>query len=133
MLRVGLPYSYGIKRVIPLISEYMARHADRVTVEVSLSNAMVDFVRQDFDMAVRIGTVADSRLVARPLGRTGRIVVATPSYLSKYGHPRQPSDLVRHQCIGMLLPDTGRCFALVVYAPTRDQLSEDRDSSGACP
>ncbi|CAN7656085.1 LysR family transcriptional regulator [Cupriavidus necator] len=123
VLRVSLPYSYGIKRVIPLISEYMARYGERVTVEVSLSNATVDFVRQDFDMAVRIGTVADSRLVARPLDQTGRIVVATPSYLSKYGHPRQPGDLVRHQCIGMLMPDTGRCLPWL-FRTEGDQLSE---------
>lgn len=110
ILRVSLPYSYGIKRLIPLIPQYMARFAEHVSMEVSLSNAAVDFVRQDFDMAVRIGNVADSRLVARPLENVRRVVVATPEYLRQHGRPREPGDLVRHQCIGMLMPDTGRCL-----------------------
>lgn len=110
VLRISLPYSYGIKCVIPVIGQYMARYGERVNVEVSLSNALVDFVRQDFDMAVRIGAVADSRLVARPLHETRRVVVATPAYLRRHGHPRKPGDLAGHQCIGMLLPDTGRCM-----------------------
>ena len=116
VLRVSLPYSYGIKRLIPLLPQYMARHGGQVSVEVSLSNATVDFVRQEFDMAVRIGTVADSRLVARPLHQTRPVVVATPAYLEQNGCPRQPADLARHRCIGMLLPDTGRCMPWVFGA-----------------
>lgn len=113
LLRVSLPYSYGIKRVIPLLPEFVDRHADQVRVTVSLSNANVDFVKQEFDMAVRLGHVADSRLVARPLHEAKFRTVASPHYLRRYGLPSRPEDLPRHSCLGLTLPDSGRTMPWV--------------------
>jgi DNA-binding transcriptional LysR family regulator len=82
-------------------------------VNVSLSNANVDFVKEEFDMAVRIGHVADSRLVARPLHKATFRVVASPHYLRRHGVPSRPEDLRRHSCLGLRLPDSGRTMPWV--------------------
>lgn len=108
LLRISLPYSYGIKRVIPLLPTFTERYAGQINVVVSLSNANVDFVKQDFDLAVRLGHVADSRLVARPLHSASFRVVASPRYLQRHGEPCHPQDLARHSCLGLVLPDSGR-------------------------
>ena len=113
LLRVSLPYSYGIKRVIPLLPEFVERHAGQIRVTVSLSNASVDFVKQEFDMAVRLGQVADSRLVARPLHDARFRIVASPRYLRKHGVPARPEDVHRHSCLGLMLPDSGRTMPWV--------------------
>jgi DNA-binding transcriptional LysR family regulator len=107
-LRLSLPASYGIVNIVPRIPRYLERYAQEVKVVVSLSNSITEFVTQGCDMAVRIGTVADSRVVARPLRDAHYCVVASPAYLRKHGVPRKPDDLRKHQCIHLMLPDTAR-------------------------
>ena len=87
VLRISLPYSYGIKRVIPLIPRYVERYMGHVKVEVSLSNALADFVKQDCDMAIRLGQIADSRLVVRRLHDAQLRLVASPAYLRRRAAP----------------------------------------------
>ncbi|CAB3742319.1 substrate binding domain-containing protein [Paraburkholderia rhynchosiae] len=108
VLRISLPYSYGIKRVIPLIPQYVERYMGHVKVEVSLSNALADFVKQDCDMAIRLGQIADSRLVVRRLHDAQLRLVASPAYLRRHAVPRSPDDLQQHGCLGLRLPDSGR-------------------------
>jgi DNA-binding transcriptional LysR family regulator len=79
-----------------------------VKVEVSLSNALADFVKQDCDMAIRLGQVADSRLVVRRLHDAQLRLVASPAYLRRRAAPRSPDDLYQHGCLGLRLPDSGR-------------------------
>ncbi|SAL65730.1 LysR family transcriptional regulator [Caballeronia humi] len=108
VLRISLPYSYGIKRVIPLIPQYVERCMGHVKVEVSLSNALADFVKQDCDMAIRLGQIADSRLVVRRLHDAQLRLVASPAYLRRRAVPRSPDDLQQHGCLGLRLPGSGR-------------------------
>ena len=108
VLRLSLPYSYGIKRVVPLVPRYVARYLGQVRVSVSLSNAAIDFVTQDFDMSIRLGEVSDSRLVARKLHESHFCVVASPAYLRQHGIPGRPDELRQHNCLGLLMPDSGR-------------------------
>ena len=107
-LRISLPFSYGIKRVIPLMPRYLEDHAGRLNVIVSLSNSKTDFISDNFDLSVRLGPVADSRLVARALHDAQFRVVASPQYLRQHGIPQRPDDLARHRCIDLILPDSGR-------------------------
>lgn len=107
-LRVSVPHSYGIKRLIPLIPRYVERYHGQVRVAVSLSNSLADFVTEDFDMAIRIGEVTDSRVVSRPLHEAALRVVASPTYLRRRGIPANPEDLRDHECLGLVLPDSGR-------------------------
>jgi DNA-binding transcriptional LysR family regulator len=108
VLRLSLPYSYGIKRVIPLVPRYVERYLGQVRVSVSLSNSTIDFVTQDFDMSIRLGEVSDSRLVARKLHESHSCVVASPAYLRQHGVPVRPDELRRHSCLGLLMTDSGR-------------------------
>jgi len=110
-LRVSLPFSYAIKRVIPLIPDFLERHSGKVRLFVGLSNSFVDFVADDFDAAIRLGPVADSRLVARPLHEARYRVVASPGYLRCHGTPQRPDHLLEHRCVDLVLPDTGRAIA----------------------
>ncbi len=109
-LRISLPNSYAIKRVIPLLPRFMERHQGRLKLVVDLSNALTDFVADGFDLAIRIGKVADSRLIARRLHGAQYVVVASPGYLKKFGGPQRPQDLYRHHCIDLVLPDTGKAI-----------------------
>ncbi len=110
-LRVSLPNSYAIKRVIPLLPRFLERHHGRLKLVVDLSNSVTDFVADGFDLAIRIGKVADSRLIARRLHTAQSVVVASPGYLKKFGAPQRPQDLYMHQCIDQVLPDTGKPMA----------------------
>lgn len=107
-LRISLPYSYGIKRLIPLLPHYVERYQGQVQLEVLLSNATVDFVKEEVDLAVRLGQIADSRLVVRPLHQAQARLVASRGYLQRHGTPHHPDQLRQHRCIAMRLPDCGR-------------------------
>ena len=98
LLRVTSTVALGRRCVGPLAAEFMREHPD-VTVQVSLSDALVDLIEEGFDCAVRIGGPADSRLVARRLGPNRRVLCATPDYLRRRGTPRVLEDLVDHDCI----------------------------------
>jgi DNA-binding transcriptional LysR family regulator len=108
VLRVSLPFSYAIKRVVPLMPRYLEGHVGKIKLFVGLSNALTDFAADDFDLSIRIGRVADSRLVARPLHEAQFRVVASPEYLSTHGTPERPDELIKHHSIDLVLPDTGR-------------------------
>jgi DNA-binding transcriptional LysR family regulator len=107
-LRVSLPFSYAIKRLVPLIPRFQERHPGKIRLCVSLSNELVDFAGDDFDLAIRLGRVADSGLVARRLHDAQFRVVASPQYLREHGSPQRPVDLREHRCIDLVLPATGR-------------------------
>ena len=107
-LRVSLPASYGILDIVPRIPQYVERHGHEVKVMVSLTNSIAQFVNESCDIAIRIGRVADSRVVARTLREAHYCVVAAPAYLREHGTPRKPDDLRSHRAIQLMLPDTGR-------------------------
>jgi DNA-binding transcriptional LysR family regulator len=107
-LRVSMTPSYGVVELLPRLARYLDRYQREVKVMASLSNSIAAFPTEGFDVAIRIGKVADSRLVARKLREAHVKVVASPSYLNRYGIPQQPEDLRQHQCIDLLLPDTNK-------------------------
>ena len=108
VLRLSLPYTYGVKRVLPLLPRYVERYLGQVKVEVSLSNAVIDFVAEEVDMSIRLGPVSGSGLVVRKLHDARACIVASPAYLRQHGVPRHPEDLRQHACLGLRMPDSGR-------------------------
>jgi DNA-binding transcriptional LysR family regulator len=82
----------------PIISEYLKRYPE-VRLELLCTARSVDLVEERFDVGIRAGTLADSTLVARSLGRVRWFLVATPAYLKKRGRPRSPEDLNKHDCL----------------------------------
>jgi DNA-binding transcriptional LysR family regulator len=82
----------------PIISEYLKRYPE-VRIELVSTTRAIDLVEERFDLGIRAGTLADSSLVARNLGRVGWFLVATPGYLKKRGRPRSPEDLAKHDVL----------------------------------
>lgn len=97
-LRVSLPDGFGRLWITPLIGEFLKAHP-LVTMEAEFSNRYVDVVGERFDLAVRLGELADSRLVARRLCGRQRVLCAAPDYLARHGTPRTPQDLAHHACL----------------------------------
>jgi DNA-binding transcriptional LysR family regulator len=97
-LVVSAPIGFGRLHVSPVMSEYLRRYAE-VSGELRLSDLMINLVEEGVDLAVRIGHLADSSLVARHVGEMQRIVVASPAYLKVHGEPKTPEAIRSHQTI----------------------------------
>jgi len=97
-LRVSMPSSFGRQHVSPVIGEFLRRYPG-VSVDLRLTDQMVDLVDAGIDVAIRIGVLKDSSLVARRLALNRRVLCASPAYLAARGTPHHPSDLARHECL----------------------------------
>lgn len=95
---VSAPSVFGRIHVAPLMSEFLAKHP-AVTGELMLGDRMTNLVEEGIDAAVRIGALEDSSNVARQVGATRRVLVASPQYLARRKKPRSPADLQRHDTI----------------------------------
>lgn len=97
-LRLALPDSFGRLWLAPMLNEFIAAHP-LITIEAEFSNRFVDLVGERFDLAVRLGELTDSRLVARRVCSRQRLMCASPDYLARHGVPRRPEDLALHSCL----------------------------------
>lgn len=97
-LRVSASLAHGRLVVVPLLRGFLALYPD-ILVDISLTDATIDLVEERADVAIRVGPLSDSGLVARRLGDSGRSIVAAPAYLDRHGTPVEPEDLLRHNCI----------------------------------
>jgi DNA-binding transcriptional LysR family regulator len=97
-LVVTAPATFGRIHVGPLIAAYLKRHTE-VSVELMLSDRVANLVEEGIDLAVRIGHLDDSTLIARRAGATRRVLVASPAYLARRGAPRRPDELRQHDTI----------------------------------
>lgn len=105
-LRMTASASFGRQYLSPLLPEFLARHP-KVRISVDLSDVMKDLVSSGFDLAIRIGALEDSTLVARKLAPNRRVLCASPAYLAKHGAPAAPADLASHECL-LLVGSQGR-------------------------
>ncbi|HET7204789.1 MAG TPA: LysR substrate-binding domain-containing protein [Steroidobacteraceae bacterium] len=99
-LRVTAPYSFAISRITPLFGEFQARYPE-VRVEMVLTNEPLDLIDKEIDVALRVGPLRDSNLVARRLAVFRSQVYASPRYLERHGEPVHPADLQHHRTLGM--------------------------------
>ena len=97
-VRLTASLAYGRLHVVPALADFTARYP-RILVDLKLSDQVVDVLGGQADVAIRFGQLADSRLTARRLGRTGRVVVAARAYLDRHGTPQVPEDLLAHNCL----------------------------------
>src|ERR1700709_959436 len=97
-LMVSAPVGFGRLHVSPVMSRYVMRYPE-VSGELRLSDRMINLVEDGVDLAIRIGHLADSSLVARGVGDVRRIVVASPDYLERRGEPKDPRDLAAHRIV----------------------------------
>jgi DNA-binding transcriptional LysR family regulator len=89
---------FGQQYISPLIPEFLALHPN-VKLSVDLNDETLDLVRSGFDLAIRIGELDDSSLVARKLAINRRVLCAAPKYLRQHGVPKTPADLEQHECL----------------------------------
>lgn len=97
-IRVSGAVTHGELLLAPLLRRFRAAHPG-LTIDLRLSDHFVDLVAQGIDLAVRIGRLDDSALMVRKLGTMRLLVVASPGYLERHGHPAAPDDLMDHACI----------------------------------
>lgn len=101
-MRVNVPVTFGLLHLAPLWPAFMALHP-RVTLEVTLSDRLVDLVDEGFDVAVRIARLQVSSLISRQLTTTRLILCASPDYLRRHGSPKHPAELADHAVIAYSL------------------------------
>ncbi len=94
-LKVTAPLTFGLRHMAPVVSAFCSANP-RVQLELDLNDRQVDLVEEGFDLAVRIGTLADSSLIARRLNRIRMLTVASPAYLTIHGEPTHPLQLEQH-------------------------------------
>lgn len=97
-LRISAPVSFGTLHLGPAIARFMTQCPD-VSIELDLSDRFVDIVGEGYDMAIRIGHLADSSLVARHIAPAQMVTCASPAYLKAHGEPKTPYDLKGHECL----------------------------------
>jgi DNA-binding transcriptional LysR family regulator len=97
-LRMTAPSDLTRRMLLPWLDEFLALHPN-VSLNLSVSDTLHDVVRDEVDVAIRYGALADSRLVARLLAPARRIACAAPAYLRAHGTPAHPRELTQHQCL----------------------------------
>ena len=102
MLRINAPVSFGARQITPLLSEFSRRYP-QIVVELGLNDRLVDVADEGWDLALRIGSLGNSSLIARRLAPCRTVVTAAPSYLRAHGTPRTLADLREHNCMGYTL------------------------------
>lgn len=97
-IRLGLPLSFGLRRLAPLLLEFAELHP-AVSLEMDYTDRRVDLVEEGFDLSVRITSRIGPVDVVRKLGSSRLVTVAAPGYLARHGRPRQPAELKDHECL----------------------------------
>lgn len=98
LLRVSAPVTFGAFSLAPLVASYLARYPG-VQLDLSLSDRYVDPIEDGYEILIRIGELADSSLIARPLAPYRLIACAAPAYLARQGMPETPAELAQHDCL----------------------------------
>lgn len=99
-LSLTAPVLYGRLKVVPVVAEYRRRFPD-VAIRLLLLDRNVNLIEEGLDLAIRIGALADSSLVATELARVRRVLYASPAYLRRRGVPRHPRELAKHACLSL--------------------------------
>lgn len=97
-IKLALPSAFGRLWIAPLLPLFLREHP-LVSIEASFSNAYVDLIGEGYDLAVRLGNLSDSRLIARKVADRRRLLCAAPAYLAENGAPATPDDLVDRPCL----------------------------------
>ncbi len=100
LLRINVGTAFGMHQLAPALPDFLGRHPE-VQVELTITDRVVDLIEEGADLGIRLGTLGDSSLVARPICQVERVVCAAPAYLRRHGVPRKPDELKAHNCLSM--------------------------------
>jgi DNA-binding transcriptional LysR family regulator len=98
-IRVSLPLSYGLKRMVPLLLDFAREHPE-VSLDMDYTDRRVNLIEEGVDLAIRITGRLGQNEVARKMGVVRMHTFASPDYLARFGCPRHPSELAQHECLG---------------------------------
>jgi DNA-binding transcriptional LysR family regulator len=98
-LRVNAPVSFGNRHLTPLVARFLSDHPG-VEIDLTLNDRTVDLIDEGYDLVIRIGVPQPSSLIMRRLTEGRLIIVGSPDYLRRNGLPKQPRDLIKHNCLG---------------------------------
>ncbi len=101
LLRVSLPVTFGRRWIAPLLPAFLREHP-QIRIDARFSDRYVDVVAEGFDVAIRVGVLPDSSLIARHIAAFRTLLYAAPSYLAARGEPQDPSDLEQHACLSFI-------------------------------
>ncbi|HCD8148959.1 TPA: LysR family transcriptional regulator [Enterobacter hormaechei] len=118
-VKISVPTTYGHYRLPPLLARFSQQHP-RVQVELNITNRNVDLIAEGCDLAIRLGQMPDSGLVARKLEEAALLLVASPAYLHRMGVPQTLDELQQHSCLPFIMPRTGRIAPWVFRDDGRD-------------
>ncbi|MEN3294584.1 MAG: hypothetical protein V7642_3837 [Burkholderiales bacterium] len=105
-LKIAMPVSFGTIKIGPLITEYVRQYPE-VKLDIALADRKVDLIEEGFDLAIRIGSLPESGLIARKLAVDRTAICAAPAYLKQHGTPLKPEDLRRHACLNYTYASSG--------------------------
>src|SRR3954470_12771798 len=97
-IRLSAPLSFGVMHLAPVLADFAAEHPE-VELDISFDDRNVDLVAGGYDLAVRIGALKDSALIARRIAPVRAVALASPAYLAAHGHPERPRDLADHDLL----------------------------------
>ncbi|MCK4676471.1 MAG: substrate binding domain-containing protein, partial [Gammaproteobacteria bacterium] len=97
-LRISTSAAFGRTCILPHLNEFFSAYPD-INIDLLFDDNYVDLVKEGIDLAIRIGPLEDSTLIARKIGSSPRVVLASPEYLVKHGRPKKPADLTKHNCL----------------------------------
>lgn len=98
LLRVGAPIDLGQRHIAPLLAEFFERHP-KIRVDLMLDDQIAVFSTNEIDVAIRIGKLRDSSLIAKRIAPNKRVLCASPEYIHEHGMPACPGDLTLHNCL----------------------------------
>jgi DNA-binding transcriptional LysR family regulator len=126
-LRINATPTFGILQLAPAIADFTTRFP-AISVELILSERIVDLIEEGFDVAVRVGELPDSSLIARQLAPCRIVVCGAPSYFERHGRPRTPVDLTNHNCL--TVAGTGLSYYSVWHLTAADGTAVTVSPSG---
>ncbi len=111
-LRLTVPVSFGIRHIRPVLSQYLKQYPE-VKVDLIVTDRYVDLIEEGIDLAVRIGSLPESGLIARKLASDRLVLCGAPEYLKRHGVPRTPADLMRFDCLSYSYAASGEEWKMV--------------------
>ncbi|MCB6182365.1 LysR family transcriptional regulator [Leeia sp. TBRC 13508] len=121
LLRISVGTLYANYRLLPILKKFTSAYP-QIELEISLSNRVADIVEEGYDLAIRIGTPQDTRLIAHKLEDATVGIFATPEYLQEHGMPEHLNDLSNHDCLQFVLPSTGRIMPWILNMPNGEPM-----------
>lgn len=117
LLRINIPSAFGRRHVMPYMKDFLGEYPD-IRLDTTLTDATVDLIETATDVAIRIGALVDSTLIARKLAPLHRILVCSRDYLDRAPPLNEPADLARHECLALALQPTGSWYFRAVGDPS---------------